>query len=181
MKNISFRVRDEDYQRLTEVLDCKLTTYFSRQVRLLTGSENTKVRKSDTASVKTTQPVKSFVTQSQYNELRDASKKNGWSLSKEIRYRLEIATSDRLNAHAALTQMLKNLDKLITDAWMNDLLEANRQIKLSIGFMYGNREVMKDEIAALSTEFKRIRREVSKFRTLLNHLKTVSERVNKPA
>lgn len=121
------------------------------------------------------------MTQSQYNELRDASEKNGWSLSKEIRYRLEISTPDRLNAHAALTQMLKNLDKLITDAWMNDLLEANRQIKLSMGFMYGNREVMKDEIAVLSTEFKRIRREVSKFRTLLNHLKTVSERVSKPA
>ncbi|EGV0622618.1 hypothetical protein KS551_004562, partial [Salmonella enterica] len=177
MKNISFRVRDEDYQRLVEALNCKPTQYFSRQVRLLVGSENTMSEEVDTESLKTTLPVKSFVTQAQYNELMEASKRNGWSLSKEIRYRLEVATPDRLNAHAELTQLLKNLDKSIMNAWLNDLLEANRQIKLSIGFMYGNREVMKDEMDALRTEFKRIRREVSKFRALLNDLKAVSERV----
>lgn len=176
MKNISFRVRDEDYARLIEILDCKPTQYFSQRVRLLVGSESTPGADVDSERLKTTQPVKSFVTLAQYEELREAAKQNGWPLSKEIRHRLAIATPDRITAHTELLHLLQRLDSLAMQTWMDNLLRAGHSLKWGYTFRSGNTE-RADEIDALKAEFKRLRREVSEFRRQLKDLRSISERV----
>lgn len=177
MKNISFRVRDEDYARLVEILDCKPTQYFSQRVRLLVGSENTTNTEVDSDRLKTTQPVKSFVTRAQYEELREAAKQNGWPLSKEIRHRLAIATPDRITAHTELQHLLQRLDNLAMQTWMDNLLRAGHSLKWGYVFRSGNTE-RADEIDELKAEFKRLRREISDFKRQLKDLKAISERVS---
>lgn len=176
MKNISFRVRDEDYTRLVEILDCKPTQYFSQRVKLLVGSESRPNTEVDFDRLKTTQPVKSFVTHAQYEELRVAAKQNGWPLSKEIRHRLAIATPDRITAHTELLHLLQRLDSLIMETWMDNLLRAGNSLKWGYTFRPGIAE-QADEITALKSEFKRLRREVSEFKGQLKDLNAISERV----
>ncbi|NNS10128.1 hypothetical protein [Erwinia sp. JH02] len=176
MKNISFRVRDEDYARLVEILDCKPTQYFSQRVRLLVGSENTTNTGVDSDTLKTTRPVKSFVTQAQYEELTEAAKQNGWPLSKEIRHRLAIATPDRIIAHTELLHLLQRLDDLAMQTWMDNLLRVSNSLKWGYTFRSENTE-RTDEIDELKAEFKRLRREVSDFKRQLKDLKVISERV----
>jgi len=175
MKNISFRVRDDEYARLVEMLDCKPTQYFSQRVKLLVRSTSTTSEDVDLKDAKTTQPVKSFVTKAEHEELTQTAKRNGWSLSKEVRHRLAIATPDRINAHTEQLNLLQRLDGPVVETWMDELLKASQSLKWGYAFTYGN-TIREDEINALKAEFKRIRREVSEFKRQLKDLKAISER-----
>ncbi|EAQ9962008.1 hypothetical protein EAP46_26170 [Salmonella enterica] len=103
----------EDYARLVEILDCKPTQYFSQRVKLLVGSEKATGGNVYSDRLKTTRPVKSFVTQAQYAELTEAARRNGWPLAREIRHRLAIATPDRIYAHTEQLRLLQRLDELL--------------------------------------------------------------------
>ncbi|EJI0329327.1 hypothetical protein ND149_004636 [Salmonella enterica] len=175
MKNISFRVNDEDYARLVEILDCKPTQYFSQRAKLLVGSEKPTGGNVDFDRLKTTRPVKSFVTQAQYTELTEAARRNGWPLAREIRHRLAIATPDRIYAHTEQLRLLQRLDGLLIQTWMDNILKASQRLKWGYAFRSVNME-RADEIDELKAEFKRLRREVSEFKQELKSLKAISKR-----
>lgn len=177
MKNISFRVSDEDYALLVGVLSCKPTQYFSQLVKLLIGSKK-KVHGSEVCEVsddetKIIKPVKTFVTETQYEELAEAAKRNGWSLSKEVRHRLDIATPTRIHTYSEQLLALQGIEKYILKFFSDNAFD----IVCKVAALRSGRLTEEDKIMYLHEDLTRTRRIISRFKDQIKDLKSITERL----
>lgn len=162
---------------MVSVLYCKPTQYFSQLVKLLIGSEKKRhgsevVEVSD-EKTKITKPVKTFVTETQYEELAEAAKRNGWSLSKEVRHRLDIATPTRIHTYSEQMFAIQEIEKYILESFTDDVLYiARKGAEISSG-----RLTDEDKILYLREDITRMRRIISRFRDQIKDLKSITERL----
>lgn len=105
MKQINFRVTSEDYNILKEKLPCTVPAYFAQVAGEFIKKVNAGVSVNgwqlDSLIVNYNDEEQNYklnvyVTGSQKNAIETAAKKHGWSVSREIRHRLQTTLSNRL-------------------------------------------------------------------------------------
>lgn len=105
MKQINFRLNDKDYTILKEKLPCTVPSYFKSVAEDFIKKVNSGVTvngwKLDSLIVNYNEEEQKnllgvYVTDSQKNAIETAAKKHGWSVSREIRHRVQTTFSNRL-------------------------------------------------------------------------------------
>ncbi|OSK15970.1 hypothetical protein EAMG_05288 [Escherichia coli M056] len=106
MRNVCFRISDEDYTLLKEKLPCTVPAYFKSVAEDFIKKVNAGVSVNgwqlDSLIVNYNDEeqkniLRTCVTDSQKNAIECAAKKHGWSISREIRHRLQTTLSNRLD------------------------------------------------------------------------------------
>jgi hypothetical protein len=106
MKQVKFRLDDGDYTLLKQKLPCTVPSYFKSVAEDFIKKVNSGVTvngwKLDSLIVNYNEEEQKnllgvYVTDSQKNAIQTAAKKHGWSVSREIRHRLQTTLSNRLD------------------------------------------------------------------------------------
>lgn len=131
MRHISFRISDDDYKKLVSNIPCKPTSYF-KSIAAEVVNGNVKVdlsalNKTDTHTNKTAQTC---LSESQIEVLRDSANKHGWSLSREIRFRLQTTIGNKIDFYdqelMEITKCRNEIKKIGLN--INLILRVNRGI-----------------------------------------------------
>lgn len=97
MRHISFRISDDEYEKLIGMLPCKPTSYFKKiAFDVINGNQKNVSASPSYDDEYLNQTVQTCLTESQRNTLEAAAKKHGWSLSREIRFRVQATLSNKL-------------------------------------------------------------------------------------
>lgn len=110
MKQVNFRLSDEDYNILKEKLPCTVPAYFAFAAKKILDKikgENGNAVDNSMTDAKfldvdyddeyQNNIMKTCLTDSQKSALEAAAKKHGWSLSREIRFRIQATLSNKMD------------------------------------------------------------------------------------
>lgn len=167
MKQIKFRLNDEDYTILKEKLPCTVPAYFKSVAEDFIKKVNAGVSVNgwqlDSLIVNYNDEdqnniLRTCVTDSQKNAIESAAKKHGWSISREIRHRLQTTLSNRLDMFdeelLAFRKTKNSINKLGTNLHFI-LKNDNGKILDKNGFM--------DDVTNLQKEIERLKKQLDQY------------------
>ncbi|HAF2404737.1 TPA: hypothetical protein G8N69_004839 [Salmonella enterica] len=167
MRNVCFRLSDNDYNILKEKLPCTVPAYFKSVAEDFIKKVNAGVSVNgwqlDSLIVnynneEQNNVLKTYVTDSQKNAIEKAAKKHGWSISREIRHRLQTTLSNRLDMFdeelLAFRKTKNSINKLGTNLHFI-LKNDNGKILDKNGFM--------DDVTNLQKEIEQLKKQLDQY------------------
>lgn len=166
MRNICFRLNDEDYNILKDKLPCTVPAYFKGIAEDFIKKVNTGVSVNgwqlDSLIVnyndeEQNNVLQTCVTESQKKAIETAAKKHGWSISREIRHRLQTTLSNRLDVFdEELLEFRKSrndLNKLAIN--MHFILQKDDGRIIDKNNFMNDVKQLQQQIAELKSQFER--------------------------
>ena len=175
MKFISFRIDDEDYDKLKKNIEIlyqiKPTEYLKRVALTLSGKEINAVPSDNLLSEKFDNAFWTYLSDKQRNTIINSAKTRHWSLSKEIRFRLNLTMTNEpvlLDEEITALTATKNA---VNKVGRNLSAIIKRQQLLAI-----NDPDMWEDIKLLSSHMEALREQVSQLTRTAANQRTVKLR-----
>lgn len=175
MKFISFRIDDEDYDKLKKNIEIlyqiKPTEYLKRVALTLSGKEMNAVPSDNLLSEKFDNAFWTYLSDKQRNTIINSAKTRHWSLSKEIRFRLNLTMTNEpvlLDEEITALTATKNA---VNKVGRNLSAIIKRQQLLAI-----NDPDMWEDIKLLSSHMEALREQVSQLTRTAANQRTVKLR-----
>lgn len=165
MKQINFRLSEEDYKILQDNLPCSVPSYCKSvatgyideiKSKKYTGSEKKKFLSIDLRNDYLTEKFTFLFTVNQKEALTKAAKSHGWNLSREVRHRLQMTLDNKMDFYDQELRVLNGARNAVDVVGRNlnfIIVRDNAQIVDKSGFKE-DVDRLQHNIASLKAELE---------------------------